>query len=186
MGTWCELHLICFFWNKMLAPKAAHVLGLTAFERPITEVGGLQGEWLQYATVDSFWLFKSWPFCNSFSKAPSFRKTSIIILPLHRRLHQWLQSFFCVLGFFHYECWISSINWSPFPPSVWTWTPWVQSFPMHFALPWLSVFQAMGREAKGTYWMRLMRAAQLHNIIYIICSIPWHAEYEYYFSTADL
>ena len=84
----------------MLAPKAAHVLGLTAFERPITEVGGLQGEWLEYATVDSCWLFKSCTILQFIFKGALLANTSIIILPLHRRLHQWLQSLFCVVGFF--------------------------------------------------------------------------------------
>ena len=125
------------------------------------------------------------PFCNSFSKAPSLRTLQSlfslsIAVPISGFNHPTISLDFTSAGFH------LSTHPSPFPPSVWTWTPWVQSFPMHFALPWLSVFQAMGREAKGTYWMRLMRAAQLHNIIYIICSIPWHAEYDYYFSTADL
>ena len=75
---------------------------------------------------------------------------------------------------FHYyftrfhECWISSINWSPFPPSVSKLDSMstVLSDAFRLALA-LGVPGSQGREAKGTYWMRLMRAAQLHNIIYI-------------------
>ncbi len=75
------------------------------------------------------------------------------------RTLQWLLRFWFLL------CRISSINWSPFAPSVWNWTPWVQSFPMHFALPWLLAFEAKGAQrSKRTYWKRLMRVAQSMTI----------------------
>lgn len=154
MRTWCELHSICCFLKQNACAKGCTCFGPHGFR------AAHHWSWrIAYPTFDSFWLFKSCTILQFIFKGALLANTSIIILSLHRRLHQWLQSLFC--------CWISSINWSPFPPSVWNWTPWVQSFPMHFALPWLSVFQAMGREAKETYWMRLMRAARLHNIMYI-------------------
>ena len=176
----------------MLAPKAAHVLGLTAFERPITEVGGLQGEWLEYATVDSCWLFKSCTILQFIFKGALLANTSIIILPLHRRLHQWLQSLFCVVGFFttiSLDFTSAGFHLSTDPPF-----PHPFGLGLHEYSPFRCISPCLGSRCSrpekqkkhiGCGWCGLHNHKMYIYIYVYMWSGPWHAEYDYYFSTAS-
>lgn len=126
------------------------------------------------------------PFCNSFSKAPSLRTLqSLFSLSIAVSISGFNHSF--AFWVFHYYFTRHLSTDPPFPHPF--------GLGLHEYSPFRCISPCLGSRCSRP-WVEKQKnildavdagSTITYNIyIYTICSIPWHAVYDYYFSTADL